>query len=278
MSKQIIPQQKPWINPILVILTSLCAFASTSVFGAEDMQLSLLTESEYLGEVPTIITASRMPQLQSEAPAAVTVIDAETIRATGVRNLVELMQLVPGFQIGFYDSSQPVVTYHGLADQFPRHMQVLVDGRSIYSPMFRGAFWLDLTIAIEDIERIEVIRGPNTVTYGSNAFFGVINIITLHASQQTGTFIKVIAGTNGMRDGTVRHAWQVGEHNFRITGAWQEDNGFETRDDDVQVGFLDFTGDLRLGAADTLEVDLGINENTGGEVRRRQSFSERSVS
>lgn len=236
-----------------------------SPVNADDLQLSLLTESEYLGEMPTIVTASRMPQLQSEAPAAVTVIDADLIRASGVRNLVDLMRFVPGFQIGNFTSAHAVVTYHGLADQYPRHMQVLVDGRSVYSPIFRGAFWSDLTIDLEDIERIEVIRGPNTVTYGSNAFFGVINIITRHASQQKGTYVKVVAGNNGIRDATARYAWRVGEQNFRLTGAVKQDSGFESRNDDVEIKFVNFTGDLRLSQNDTLEVDMGINENTHTE-------------
>ncbi len=249
----------------LTIISFFCSVVGIVEADSEESQLSLLTESEYLDDVPTIVTASRMLQHKSEAPAAVTVIDAEMIRASGVRNLVDLMLWVPGFQVGRYNSGQPVVTYHGLADQFPRHMQVLVDGRSIYSPIFRGAFWNDLTIAIEDIERIEVIRGPNTVTYGSNAFFGVINIITLHASQQTGTYIKGVVGNNGIRDATFRQVWRAGEHNFRITAALQEDGGFKSRIDDTRLNSLNFTGDLRLSAVDTLDLDFGINENSNIE-------------
>jgi iron complex outermembrane receptor protein len=247
---------------IPVFAAFICVAAGLKAARAEEMLLSLLTESEYLGEVPTIVTASRMPQLQSEAPAAVTVIDSEMIRASGARNIVDLLRFVPGFQIGSFNSSQPVVTYHGLADQYPRHMQVLVDGRSVYSPIFRGAFWSDLSIDIDDIERIEVIRGPNSVTYGSNAFFGVINIITRDISQQQGFYIKGAAGNNGIRDATARYAWRTGEQNFRLTGGWREDSGFETRSDDVQAKYLNFTGDLRFSQRDTLEIDLGVNENS----------------
>lgn len=271
MSKRIKQHHKFPYSIKLTIFGIFFAAAAMSKADSEELQLSLLTESEYLGEVPTVVTATRMPQLQSEAPAAVTVIDAETIKASGVRSLADLMLLVPGFQVGRFNSAQPVVTYHGLSDQYPRHMQILVDGRSIYSPIFRGAFWMDLTIAIEDIERIEVIRGPNTVTYGSNAFFGVINIITLHASQQTGTYVKGVAGNNGVLDATFRHAWRAGEHNFRLTGAFQEDDGFESRFDDTQVKFLNFTGDMRLSAVDTLEIDIGVNENTSIEDFRDSS-------
>lgn len=240
----------------------LTGFTGFGTVRAEPLQLSLLTESEYLGEVPTIVTASRMPQLQSDAPAAVTVIDSELIRASGARNIVDLLRFVPGFQVGYFNSSQPVVTYHGLSDQYPRHMQVLVDGRSVYSPIFRGAFWSDLTIAIEDIERIEVIRGPNTVTYGSNAFFGVINIITRHAAQQKGTYTKVAAGNNGIRDATFRQVWNAGEQNFRLTAGWRQDSGFKTRNDDVETKFVNFTGDLRMSSRDTLEIDMGVNKNS----------------
>ncbi|MBN1378052.1 MAG: TonB-dependent receptor [Gammaproteobacteria bacterium] len=228
---------------------------------ADELQVGLLTESEFLGEVPTIVSASRMPQLQSEAPAAVTIIDADMIEASGARNISDLLMLVPGFQVGNFNSSKPVATYHGLADEYPRNMQVLIDGRSVYSPMFRGAFWSDLTVALENIERIEVIRGPNTVTYGSNAFFGVINIITRHASQQIGTYLKGAVGDNGIRDMLLRHGWRSGEHNFRITGSWQESEGFESRTDDVQAGVIDVNADFRLSTNDVLEVNAGINKN-----------------
>ena len=129
---------------------------------------SLLSEQEFLAELPVVLTASRLAQPQAEAPAAVTIIDRQMIDASGARNLSEVFRLVPGFQVEFENGHRHVVGYHGLADEFSRRLQVLIDGRSVYRPSFGGVSWSDLPIALDDIERIEVIRGPNAVTYGAN--------------------------------------------------------------------------------------------------------------
>ena len=127
----------------------------------------LLSEEDFLGEVPVVLSATRLEQPEWEVPSAVTVIDREMIRASGVRDVADLFRLVPGMQVGYQYGHRPVVTYHGLSDQGSRRMQVLIDGRSIYSPFFGGVFWVDQPLAIEDIERIEVIRSPNSACLSS---------------------------------------------------------------------------------------------------------------
>ena len=107
-----------------------------------------------------VLTASRLLQPQSEAPSAITVIDQKMIKASGFRTVPELMRLVPGMYVGFADANRPVVTLHGSADEFTRRMQVLVDGRSVYLPPFGNVNWASLPVLFEDIERIEVVRGP----------------------------------------------------------------------------------------------------------------------
>ncbi len=122
-----------------------------------------LSEADFLAELPVVLSASRLTQPLSEAPGAVTVIDRELIAASGAREIADLFRLVPGFQVSYAGGANPVVTYHGLSGQFSRRMQVLVDGRSLYSPSFVGGVdWNHIGIAIEDIERIEVVRGTNT--------------------------------------------------------------------------------------------------------------------
>jgi iron complex outermembrane receptor protein len=117
--------------------------------------------------------------VQSDAPGAVSIIDRAMISASGARNIHELFRLVPGFQVGMHTGNQPLVGYHGLSDEAPRRMLVQVDGRSVYSPYFiAGVEWNQIGVDIDDIERIEVFRGSNSATYGSNAFLGVANIIT----------------------------------------------------------------------------------------------------
>ena len=115
-----------------------------------------------------------------------TVIDREMIKASGFRTVPELMRLVPGMYVGFADANRPVVSLHGSADEYAHRMQILIDGRSVYLPPFGGVSWADLPLQIEDIERIEVVRGPSSASHGTNSFYGVINIITRDALSQIG--------------------------------------------------------------------------------------------
>ena len=117
------------------------------------------------------------------------------IRASGARNIHELFRLVPGFQMGMHTGNTPLVTYHGLADEAPRRMLVQVDGRSVYSPYFiAGVEWNQIGVDIDDIERIEVFRGSNSATYGSNAFLGVANIVTRAPAETLGTRVSIANG------------------------------------------------------------------------------------
>src|SRR5690606_24247900 len=115
------------------------------------------------------------------APTAVTVIDRATIRASGARTLSDVLRLVPGFQTFASSDVAARVNYHGITDEdFSPRVQVLVDGRSLHSPLFRnGMNWALVPVALEDIERIVVVRGSNTTSFGTNAFLGVTNIVTV---------------------------------------------------------------------------------------------------
>ena len=139
--------------------------------------LASVTELDFLGEMPVVLSVSRLRQPASEAPSSTTVIDRETIRASGFLEIADLFRLVPGFYVGRVNGNHPVVSYHGLTGEYSPRLQVLIDGRSVYSQLFGGAEWSDLALSIDDIERIEIVRGPNAASFGSNAFFGVINII-----------------------------------------------------------------------------------------------------
>lgn len=141
----------------------------------------------YFGDLPIVLSATRLSQPLTEVPVAITVIDREMIEASGARELADVFRLVPGFVVGSVNGHQRMVGYHGLLDAFNRRMQVLVDGRSVYTSTFGGVRWTDLSLALEDIERIEVVRGPNAATYGPNSFLGVISIKTRHALEDGAT-------------------------------------------------------------------------------------------
>jgi iron complex outermembrane receptor protein len=154
-------------------------FIALPVFSAPET--APLTEEQYFSDIPIVLTATRLAQPATEAPAAITVIDREMIKASGAREIADLLRLAPGFVVSHENGYTPIVMYHGLSDEYARRMQVLIDGRSVYAPSGGGVEWTNLPLTVDDIERIEVIRGPNAASYGSNSFLSIINIITLHS-------------------------------------------------------------------------------------------------
>jgi iron complex outermembrane receptor protein len=235
-------------------------FSFTSEAAAAEKPAGLVSESEYFTDVPLVLSATRLAQPRSETPAAVTVIDRDMIHASGARQIADLFRLVPGFQVAYPNGYKATVTYHGLSDEYSRRMQVLIDGRSIYSPLIGGVFWSEIPVAVEDVERIEVVRGPNAATYGANSFLGVINIITRHPSQDPGTFIKATAGDHHIHDGLMRQGWTTSVSDVRLSLGYRADNGFQNVTDTSRVPFANLRADFRMSTADTLELQLGASE------------------
>lgn len=222
-------------------------------------------EEIFLEKMPVVLSATRLAQPVSESPAAITVIDREMIEASGAIEIPDLFRLVPGFQVGHVNGHTGVVTYHGLTDKYARRMQVLVDGRSVYTPLFGGVQWSDLPLAIEDIERIEVIRGPNGVTYGANAFAAVINILTRDPQLDRGTRVQVTRGDIETRKTLLRHGGETGNLNYRVTAAQRQDDGIIPQPDNKRVTLLTFRGEQRVTDRDTLDIQLGHNSGPRGK-------------
>lgn len=239
----------------------------------------MASEDLFFEDFPIVASVSRLPQPLSETPASVTVIDQEMIRASGMRTVEDLLRLVPGFQVASHNKDSAIVAYHGLnsgmnTDEYGPRVQVLVDGRSEYSPLFKsGVNWNLLPVALENIERIEVTRGANTVSYGSNAFMGVINIITLDTTQTPGWMTAVNVGNNQIRDETLRWGGKVGEADVRFTARQLSDGGFQNglysrqwmaETDDRRTSLLELRADLPLTHRDELGVTASLVKNVSG--------------
>ncbi|MBL8428568.1 MAG: TonB-dependent receptor plug domain-containing protein [Dechloromonas sp.] len=220
-------------------------------------------EHSYFSSLPVVASVSRLPQRLADAPTSVTVIDRDMIRNLPIRDLNDVFRLVPGFQTYPNTTEAARVTYHGLTDEeFSPRLQVLVDGRSMYSPAFRnGTNWALIPVAIEDIERIEVVRGTNAVSYGSNAFLGVINIITVDPSVVRGFSVSTSYGNQNVRDYSLRNGGKLGEAgDFRFTYRQQNDDGLRDRYDWTDSYFsrlFDFRADFALTERDSLQVSAG---------------------
>jgi iron complex outermembrane receptor protein len=284
-SKNITPQRYRDAVATLGImgLFSLACVGDAVAFEGED----------YLTDIPVVLTITRLPQSMAELPTAVTVIDREMIDASGALELTDLLRLVAGFQTGHYhdtDGSRTAVTYHGNTNQYSRRMQVMIDGRSVYTWGTGGAEWSDLPVVIDDIERIEVSRGPNGVTYGSNAFLGVIHIITRHPSAQQGTRATVTLDDDQYRETALRYGGGGGDFTYRLSGSYKQDDGFEEYtsssgshdelNDGSHTSTLTFRGDYRGGVNDYLTVqfggasgprEAGDSSDVGSPVRERQT-------
>jgi iron complex outermembrane receptor protein len=208
----------------------------------------------YFGDFPVVLSASRLVQTVSEAPAEVTVIDQEMIKTSGAREVVDLFRLVPGMVVGQYKSHQPTLGFFGFSGPLYRQLQVLIDGVSIYSSAWGGAEWSELPISLEDIERIEVVRGPNAATFGANSFLGVVNIITRDPAVEHDRELVANIGENHIRDTHVRYSVGNGELRYRLTAGQRADDGLDSYPDSRRTNFLNLRAHLRLNAGDELRV------------------------
>ncbi len=179
-------------------------------------------------QLPQVLTATRLKQSAAAVPGSMTVIDSPLIKASGARDISEVLRLVPGMMVGNLNGNQASVNYHGTNANPARRMQVLVDGRSIYRAGLATVEWSDITVAMEDIERIEVFRGPNTVSYGANALMAVVNIITRTPANSHGSRVKVTRGQRGINDWYASHGtgWTSGDLRLSLSG--QQDDGFDS--------------------------------------------------
>lgn len=242
---------------------AVCVFACPPLCQAEDSSIS---EQAYLQDFPVVLSASRLSQPLSEAPNAMTVIDRSMIKASGFRTIADLFRLVPGMYVDNLNGHTPVVAYHGTSDHYSRRMQVLVDGRSVYLPPFSSVDWEDIPLHIDDIERIEVVRGPAAASYGANSLQGVINIITRDASSVNGSAISAVKGSEGIAD-VAAHLGHAGENlDYRVTLAHREDNGYgaSVLNDGKFTNQANLRANYHPLGADSFDFQLGYSDSTRG--------------
>lgn len=224
------------------------------------------SESGFFEELPVVLSASRLPQPLSEAPAAVTVLDRDFIRATGYRDIGRLFRLVPGFTVVHDRAHTSALSYHGLAASFASNkMQVLIDGRSVYSNYLAGGVdWGGLPITIDEIDRIEIVRGSSSATYGSNAFLGVVNIITRHSAEDAGAMVSLRAGNRGQLDAASRVGMRTRDASARLSAVHMQDSGFARLNDSRRSSIATLRADYRLSAASEITLSAGANSSLRG--------------
>ncbi|NOT83874.1 MAG: TonB-dependent receptor [Methylococcaceae bacterium] len=161
-----------------------------------------------------VSSVAKTSQTLSNAAAAVFVIDHEAIKRSGVTSVPEALRMAPGIDVAHINNSKWAVTARGFNGRFANKLLVLIDGRSVYTPDFSGVYWDAQDVMLEDVDRIEVIRGPGATLWGANAMNGVINIITKHSEDTQGGLLAVGGGSQEMGFGALRYGTKLGTETF----------------------------------------------------------------
>jgi len=203
--------------------------------------------------------ASKRPERLMDSPAAVFVLTAEDIRRSGYTTLPELMRLVPGMNVARIDTAEWAITSRGFNSRFANKLLVMVDGRSVYNSLFSGVYWEAIDTLLDNVERIEVIRGPGASIWGANAVNGVINIITKDAGDTQGGLLQALAGSR-QGGGALRQGTKLGEEGHLRLYAKHDEQGIqgelpggEDRDHSYAT-HVGFRGDWEISADDDLMV------------------------
>jgi iron complex outermembrane receptor protein len=161
-----------------------------------------------------VTSAAKKPQKFSEAAAAIFVITAEDLRRSGATSIPEALRMVPGVEVARIDANKWAISARGFNERFADKLLVLLDGRTLYDPLFSGVYWDVQDTLLEDIDRIEVIRGPGGALWGANAVNGVINIVTKAAKNTQGTLLTAGAGSEERGFGGMRYGGKFGERTY----------------------------------------------------------------
>ncbi len=253
-------------------LTLVVAVATPFAAHAEDddfMDLDLAALADLDIEVTSV---GKKAQSIFGAPAAIAVVTDEDIRKSGATSIPEALRLVPGMQVGRIDSNSWAVSARGFNSEFANKLLVLIDGRSVYTPLFAGVYWDVQDIVLEDIARIEVIRGPGATVWGANAVNGVINIITKEAKDTQGFMTQSAFGDYEGTHNVLRYGGAVGDDlHYRVYAKYFNRGDFKevsraNAQDEWDQGRIGFRSDWQVTDSDvfTWQGD-GYLGNSGSE-------------
>lgn len=211
-----------------------------------------------------VTSVSKTPENLNDAAAAIYVISQEDIRRSGVNSVAEALRLAPGLQVARIDSNKWAISARGFNDRFSNKLLVMIDGRSIYTSMFSGVYWDMQDLILDDIDRIEVIRGPGAALWGANAVNGVIHIITKKAADTQGGLLSALAGTEDHNITQFRYGAALGEDaSYRFYGKFFDRDHFSNKnggaaDDEWSGGRAGFRMDWAPSPQDELMLQTSL--------------------
>jgi iron complex outermembrane receptor protein len=256
---------KDFCNRAIIGWLLISAFSSASVQQTNDyLEMSL----EELSNVEVSLATKKEESIFT-VPSAAYVLTSEDIRRSGATTVMEAMRLVPGLNVAQLNAHTWAISSRGFNQQYANKLQVMIDNRSVYTPLYGGVFWDMQSLMIEDVERIEVIRGPGGALWGANAVNGIINIVTKKASDTQNGLMSATAGSNrGI--GSLRYGGKLGSQTFYR--AWSQyytmDDSYRADDHKSVDGWNATSGGFRidsmLSKADTLMLQGSAFENDAG--------------
>lgn len=210
------PQRKKWFTPfispsvaLLIVGCSCSALAGSDSSANEYLDLDIAQLMNV-----TVSSVAKRDQRLTDAAAAVFVISQDDIRRSGVTSVADALAMAPGIQVAKISASKWSVSSRGFAGYLSNKLLVLIDGRSVYSPLYSGVFWDSNNVMLEDVERIEVVRGPGGTVWGANAVNGVINIITKKAEDTQGGLVRVGGGDQEPLTTAARYGGKISDTAF----------------------------------------------------------------
>lgn len=222
-------------------------------------------ETEFENDMPLLLPPIQLRQSLADVPGSVTIITAEMINRFGIRSVPDALRLVPGMIVTQATGNDYRINYHGTNIHAPKRMNVLVDGMSVYRPAFGGVDWKALPVAIENIERIEVTRGPNSTSFGVNSLLATVNIVTTHPGEVEGVTLTATVGSRKTVEGVSRYGGRLGATTaYAITASHERDEGFgdassfSRNHDGIQVSKLNFRSVTDIDENETLDMQASL--------------------
>ena len=252
------------ISPVIFILFLYCLAFNLKSETLDDNFFDLSLEQ--LADIQ-ITSVAKKPQKLSLTASSVFVLNQQDILRSGVTTIADALRMVPGVQVAKLDSNKWAVSIRGFNDIFSNKLLILMDGRTVYSPFFGGAYWDTVDTVLQDIDRIEVVKGPGGTLWGANAVNGVINISTKKASETAGLLVSALAGNEERGELNIRYGGDINtDTHYRIYAKGFEKDEAENGVDDWRMGRAGFRLDSELKQDNNLTFQTEVYLGEEGEM------------
>ncbi len=273
------PNHRVIIPGLLISVIVILALLTNGGF-CNDIPLNLADlDLEYLMNIE-VVSVSKQEEKLSETAAAIFVITADDIRRSGYTNIAEVLRLAPGLHVARVDANKWAISSRGFNSIFANKLLVLIDGRTVYNPLFSGVYWDVQDLLLEDVERIEVIRGPGATIWGANAVNGVINIITRNSKYTKGLYFGGSAGTIGYGFAGMRYGAELRKNlHYRVYAKYINYDNFTNRTgmdfhDDWGISRAGFRLDWDKSDKNRITAQGDIYEGEAGGIYNDPSLTE----